>query len=170
MAKKTSLRDFQEYLAGRLTTAAQGKGAASWLGIEVGGAPWLIELSDSGEIVQAPTLAKVPLTQPWFAGIANIRGNLYAVTDFSVFCGGPQTPLNASSRLLLVGTRFGANASLLVSRMLGLKNPDQFSAATATDDAHPWEGGRVVDGDGREWKRLNVRAMLADPAFMEIGA
>ena len=62
MAKKTSLRDFQEYLAGRLTTAAQGKGAASWLGIEVGGAPWLIELSDSGEIVQAPTLAKVPLT------------------------------------------------------------------------------------------------------------
>ena len=29
MAKKTSLRDFQEYLAGRLTTAAQGKGAAA---------------------------------------------------------------------------------------------------------------------------------------------
>jgi twitching motility protein PilI len=36
MAKKTSLRDFQEYLAARLTTAAQGRGALSWLGVEAG--------------------------------------------------------------------------------------------------------------------------------------
>lgn len=170
MAKKTSLRDFQEYLAGRLTTAAQGKGAASWLGIEVGGAPWLIELSDSGEIVQAPTLAKVPLTQPWFAGIANIRGNLYAVTDFSVFCGGAQTPLNASSRLLLVGTRFGANASLLVSRMLGLKNPEDFTPAAADCPGPAWGAQQYLDSQGRAWRKLAVRDLLADQNFMNIGA
>jgi len=62
MAKKTSLRDFQEYLAGRLTTAAQGRGSTSWLGIEVGNEAWLVDLYDSGEIVQAPQLAPVPLT------------------------------------------------------------------------------------------------------------
>ena len=169
MAKKTSLRDFQEYLAGRLTTAAQGKGAASWLGIEVGGAPWLIELSDSGEIVQAPTLAKVPLTQPWFAGIANIRGNLYAVTDFSVFCGGPQTPLNASSRLLLVGTRFGANASLLVSRMLGLKKPENFVPQADDENFPDWGKQRFSDGEDRLWRKLAVRELLADRTFMNIG-
>jgi hypothetical protein len=37
MARKTSLRDFQEYLATRLSQAAKGKGAASWLGVEAGG-------------------------------------------------------------------------------------------------------------------------------------
>ena len=169
MAKKTNLRDFQEYLAGRLTTAAQGKGAASWLGIEVGGAPWLIELSDSGEIVQAPTLAKVPLTQPWFAGIANIRGNLYAVTDFSVFCGGPQTPLNASSRLLLVGTRFGANASLLVSRMLGLKKPENFVPQADDENFPDWGKQRFSDSEDRLWRKLAVRELLADRTFMNIG-
>lgn len=170
MAKKTSLRDFQEYLAGRLTTAAQGKGAASWLGIEVGGEPWLVELSDSGEIVQAPQLARVPLTQPWFAGIANIRGNLHSVTDFSVFCGGPQTPLNTSSRLLLVGTRYGANAALLVSRMLGLKNPEDFTADQAPHPGPSWGAQQYFDSRGRAWRKLAVRDLLADQNFMNIGA
>ena len=77
--------------------------------------------------------------------------------------------MNAASRLLLIGTRHGSNAALLVNRMLGLKNPDQFTAV-ADANPHPWESGRVVDNDGREWKKLNVRALLADPEFMEIGA
>ena len=51
-----------------------------------------------------------------FAGIANIRGNLHAVTDFSVFRGGAPTPQNANARLLLIGAKHGANAALLVSR------------------------------------------------------
>ena len=38
---------------------------------------------------------------------------------------------------------------------------------------HPFWGSKiagVIDDSGREWKRLNGRAMLADPAFMDIGA
>ena len=169
MAKKTSLRDFQEYLAGRLTTAAQGRGAASWLGIEAGNEAWLVDLSDSGEIVQAPTVAGVPLTRPWFAGIANIRGNLFAVTDFSVFRGGPPTPQNANARLLLIGVKYGANAALLVSRMLGLKNPEDFTAEPRDVSAPPWEAQRFADTQGKIWRKLSVRELLADHDFMNIG-
>ena len=118
MARKTSLRDFQEYLATRLSQAAKGKGAASWLGVEAGGEAWLVDLSDGGEIVQTTQLTPVPLTRPWFVGVANIRGNLYAVTDLSVFRGGQPIVQNANSRLLLIGSRYGTNAALLVSRML----------------------------------------------------
>lgn len=170
MAKKISLREFQEHLAARLTSAAQGKATPALLGVQTGHDYWLLNLSDSGEIVPLPQLTPVPLTRPWFTGIANIRGNLYSVADFSALRGGDPTPLNAASRLLLVGTRHGSNAALLVTRMLGLKNPDHFAPAPANAEAHPWESGRLVDSDGREWKRLNVRALLADPVFMEIGA
>ncbi|MFC5302211.1 chemotaxis protein CheW [Azospira restricta] len=171
MAKKISLREFQEHLAARLSSAAQGQATAALLGVQAGNDYWLLNLSDSGEIVPLPPLAPVPLTRPWFAGIANIRGNLYSVADFSAFRGGEPTPVNATSRLLLIGTRHGSNAALLVTRMLGLKNPEQFSPAASTADAaRPWESERLVDGDGREWRRLNVRALLADPDFMEIGA
>lgn len=169
MAKKTSLRDFQEYLAARLTTAAQGRGAVSWLGIEAGSETWLVDLSDGGEIVQAPQLAPVPLTRPWFAGIANIRGNLHAVTDFSVFRGGSPTPQNASTRLLLIGAKHGSNAALLVSRMLGLKNPDDFTAEAASGEDPPWCAQRFSDTHGNIWRKLSVRELLADQDFMNIG-
>ncbi len=169
MARKTSLRDFQEYLAARLVDAAQGHGAASWLGIEAGDEAWLVDLSDGGEIVQAPQLAPVPLTRPWFAGIANIRGNLYAVTDFSLFRGGVPIPHNSGMRLLLIGAKHGSNAALLVSRMLGLKNPGDFVAEAPQADDPPWCAQRYLDAQGKAWRKLSVRELLADHEFMNIG-
>ncbi|MDR2187609.1 MAG: chemotaxis protein CheW [Azonexus sp.] len=167
--KKTSLRDFQEYLAARLSDAASGRGATSWLGIEAGGEDWLVDLSDGGEIVQAPQLAPVPLTRPWFAGIANIRGNLYAVTDFSSFRGAAPTPRNSSTRLLLIGARHGSNAALLVSRMLGLKNPGDFVAEPPQEEDPAWCEQRYLDVQNKAWRKLSVRELLADQEFMNIG-
>lgn len=169
MAIKTSLRDFQEYLSGRLTGATHGHGASSWLGVRAGDQNWLVDLSEGGEIVQALKLTPVPLTRPWFAGIANIRGSLYAVADFAVFCGGAATPQSSDSRLLLVGSKYGANAALLVNRMLGLKNPDDF-VAESVDTADPaWGTARFSDSQGQVWRKLSVRELLADNDFMNIG-
>jgi twitching motility protein PilI len=169
MARKSSLRDFQSYLAGRLSDAALGHGSTSWLGLEVGDENWLVDLSDGGEIVQAPQLAPVPLAQSWFCGIANVRGKLHAVSDFAAFLGAQPTPRNANTRLLLVGTRHGSNAALLVSRMLGLKKPENFSEISADDNFHAWGRQRFADAEGRIWRKLAVRELLADQRFMNIG-
>lgn len=169
MAKKISLREFQEHLAARLV-GASGQSAAGLLGIQSGADYWLVNLSDSGEIVPLTPLTAVPLTKPWFAGIANIRGNLYSVADFSAFQGKDPTPQNAGSRLLLVGTRHGTNAALLVTRMLGLRNIEALTPAPAEADAPVWARESYTDNEGRRWKMLNVRELLADDAFMEIGA
>ena len=169
MAGKTSLRDFQEYLSGRLTGAAHGRSTSSWLGVLVGDENWLVDLSDGGEIVQALKLTPVPLTQPWFAGIGNIRGSLYAVADFSVFCGGTPTPQNSSTRLLLVGSKYGANVALLVNRMLGLKNPEDFVGESVDSAAPAWGAARFSDSQGQIWGKLSVRGLLADNDIMDIG-
>lgn len=170
MAKKTSLREFQQYLAGRLSGAAEGRGGASLLGMRAGGENWLLDLADSGEIIQMPPLAPVPLTRTWFAGIANIRGNLYAVTDFSLFRGGEPTAQNANARLLLIGTRHGSNAALLVSRLLGLKNAADFAAEAPEPDVPAWAAACCRDTAGGLWRKLSVRDLLADPNFMNVGA
>lgn len=170
MAKKISLREFQEHLAVRLSGAARGQAAAGLLGVQAGSGLWLLNLTDSGEIVPSPHLAPVPLTRPWFAGIANIRGSLYSVVDLSAFLGGDPTPQNANARLLLVGTRFGSNAALLVTRSLGLKNLETFQPG-APDTAMPtWGQDTYGDADGRQWHMLNLRELLDDPEFMQIGA
>ena len=169
MARKTSLRDFQEYLAGRLLGAAQGRGASSLLGVRSGDENWLVDLADGGEIIPAPRLTPVPLTRPWFAGIANIRGSLHAVVDFSMFCGGAPTPHNSNTRLLLVGSKHGSNAALLVTRMLGLRSPDDFVPVSRGASGPAWGAARFEDAQGGAWRKLSVRDLLGDNDFMNIG-
>lgn len=169
MPKKISLREFQEYLAKRLTSAARGEVSSALLGVQSGGESWLLNLSDAGEIIPLPPLAPVPLTYPWFSGIANIRGNLYAVVDLAAFLGRDPTPHNANARLVLIGTRFGINAALLVNRMLGLRPRDAFTAVAATDEQPAWVEAVLADEAGQRWRKLDVPGLLADPAFMHVG-
>ena len=76
---------------GRAVSArAAGEDRARWLGLVSGGQNWLVRLGDAGEVLTVPTLVHVPLTQSWFVGLANIRGNLFSVVDFSGF-GGART-------------------------------------------------------------------------------
>lgn len=168
MSKRSGLREFQAHLASRLA-GASGQSAAGLLGIQSGADYWLVSLADSGEIVPLPPLASVPLTKPWFAGMANIRGNLYAVSDLSAFQGKEPTPQNVSSRLLLIGTRHGNNAALLVTRMLGLRNADDLTPVPVEPDAPSWADEAYTDKEGRRWKKLKVRELLADESFMGIG-
>lgn len=170
MAKKLSLREFQEYLAKRLTSAARGEISSALLGVQSGKENWLLNLADAGEIIPVSAMTAVPLTHPWFAGVANIRGNLYSVVDFSAFRSGEPTPINANSRLVLIGTRFNVNCALLVSRMLGLKPGDAFKPVGSPDGQLPaWMAGDVEDSEGHRWRRLDVPGLIATPEFMQVG-
>jgi twitching motility protein PilI len=168
MAKKGSLREFQAHLATRLAGASE-QSAAGLLGIQSGSDYWLLNLFDSGEIVPLTRLTSVPLTKGWFVGIANIRGNLYSVVDFSAFQGREATPQNSSSRLLLIGTRHGNNTALLVNRTLGLRNVDDLTPVDVDQNAAAWASDAYSDHEGRRWKMLDVRRLLADESFMDIG-
>jgi twitching motility protein PilI len=178
MAKRISLREFQQSLSERLVSARRGEGGQALLGIESGadelpgGSHWLIDLADSGEVAPLPQLTPAPLTKPWFAGIANIRGALYSVVDFSAWRGGAPTPINAQSRLLLVGARHGINTALLVRRALGLRPQLQMHAASdarvGAGETAPWLGGRFKDAQDVIWTQLRIPALLADPNYLDI--
>lgn len=169
MTKRTSLREFQEGLAARLADVHRGAPTRALLGVESGNSHWLMDLVDSGEVVPLTQLSPVPLTQPWFAGVANVRGALYGVVDFSAFRGGAPTPHNADARLLLIGARHGINSALLVNRTLGLKSLDDMGIEPAPDDGPAWIGESCIDSAGRQWLRLRITTLLEDPAFLDVG-
>lgn len=178
MAKRISLREFQQGLSERLVSARRGEGARALLGIESGsddlpgGSHWLVDLADSGEVTPLPPLTPAPLTQAWFAGIANIRGVLYGVVDFSAWRGGAPTPRNAQSRLVLVGARHGVNTALLVRRALGLRPQKQMhgtgEAIVGAGEAAPWLGGRFKDPQDQNWTQLRIPALLSEPSYLDI--
>ncbi len=171
MAEKLSLRDYQRDLAERLR-AAEGSRAASMLALQVADEGWLVNLGDASEVVPVPPISPVPLTRPWFKGVANIRGNLFSVVDFPAFIGRSPVALSDQSRLLLVGERFRLGAALLVDRSLGLRNPAQLKAKEAAGDGAgaAWLKAEYGDEEGRVWKELDLARLVQDQDFLAVGA
>lgn len=170
MAKRISLREFQQDLTRRLSEMSGANRGSALLAVTAGGENWLVELSDAGEIIAAPSLTEVPLTRNWFRGLANVRGNLYSVVDLAAFCGEALPALTNESRMMLIGTRHGLHTALLVSRALGLRNPDDFEVEDSFSDTRPWIGGALRDSQNRLWKRLIIRPLLSDARFLDAGA
>ncbi|MBL8471403.1 MAG: chemotaxis protein CheW [Rhodocyclaceae bacterium] len=170
MAKKISLREFQASLAQRLASAQRGGEQRAMLGLQAGEEFWVIDLADSGEILPVPPITSVPITKPWYLGLANIRGSLWSVVDFAAFQGGDRVAQSGESRILLPHARFGINSALLVRRALGLRNPDDFEPAAGTEDARPWVGECLRDLQGRTWRRLKLRELFAEDRFLDVTA
>ncbi len=146
MAKQISLREFQQGLAQRLREAQTEAEPTSRLGVQAGSRNWLLKLDDAGEMLPLPEFSGVPLTQPWYLGLANIRGVLASVVDFAAFMGGEQTVRTPDCRLLLIVQ----------------------PAEKATERS--WIGAAYRDEDGRLWHELDMGALVAHDDFLQVGA
>ncbi|HET9470377.1 MAG TPA: chemotaxis protein CheW [Usitatibacter sp.] len=170
MARRTGLREFQLSVAERLRTAATRTALSSKLGFQVGGDNWFVALHQVSEVIPVPPTVAVPLTHSWFRGVANVRGNLYGVVDFSGFQGRDAISPGMERRVILVSDRIVGGAGLLVSRMLGLRNPEQFAPAERPMDAPPWVGAVYTDAGGTRWLELDLPALARESRFLEVGA
>ena len=172
-AAKLDLRSFQQELASRLATKTAAQVESSRLGLACGGERFLIRLGDAAEVVAVPPIAGVPLTQSWFLGLANIRGNLYSVVDFAAFIGREATLLHgasAQSRLILFGSRAGdLKAGIVVQAVLGLRNLAELTPTPPEPDAPAWYGQRWLDADGGAWQEIELPQLVTDPAFLRVG-
>ncbi|MBT9568321.1 MAG: chemotaxis protein CheW [Thiobacillus sp.] len=169
MAKKFNLREFQTTLSQKLQAAASRDNTGSRLGFRVGEVNWLVSLSDTEEVVPVPPIVKMPGAQRWFRGVANIRGNLFAVSDFSDFMGQGVTPDHVDCRLLIPHHDFGVNAALLVRSTLGLKNIHHFEMRDGTG-THPWIARRYADDTGTDWCDMDFGRLLGNAEFLKVEA
>ena len=168
MARRTGLREFQLSVAERLRTASTRTALSSKLGFQVGADNWFVALHQVSEVIPVPATVGVPLTHSWFRGVANVRGNLYSVTDFSAFLGGEPTAAGEQARLLLINERFRSGAALLVDRSLGLRDPGELEPrGDAGASQPPFVRAVFADGQGKLWKELDVAALIQDQGFLE---
>jgi twitching motility protein PilI len=166
MAVRASLQEYQRDLAERLRNAEGGVNA-SMLGLQVDDEAWLVDLREAGEVIPVPPITPLPLTRPWFKGLANIRGNLYSVVDFPAFLQRRPVVQGDQARLLLLGDRFRLGAALLVDRSLGLRNPAQLERREGALAA--WVRAQYVDAEGRLWRELDLAQLAQHPDFLGVG-
>lgn len=166
--KKISLRDFQQDLVERLKGAADQTTSGTRLGVQAGEMNFLLRLEEAGEVLPLPLVTSVPLTKPWFLGLANIRGNLHSVIDFALFMGGEPTPRTADARIMLVAERYKVNAALLINRITGLRNVQQLAQETQAPSA-PWITASYRDAEGYLWQELAAGELVGHADFLQAG-
>lgn len=176
MANREALRQLQSRLASRLQAARSEGQSVSWLAVESGGARYLFPLSQSGEIFPLASLQPVPYTQPWFLGVANLRGGLFGVVDLAIFVAGPgrsaaaaRQPADAS--LLALNAGLEVNCALLVQRLVGLRGVDAFTASADAPAGSPGYFGHVyTDANQVHWQEVNLQLLAQSTEFLSISA
>ncbi|HUX91617.1 MAG TPA: chemotaxis protein CheW [Gallionellaceae bacterium] len=163
MSKRFNLREFQQGLLDRMQVQAEGGSQVATLGIIIGQDSWLVEMSDISEVMSLPELTAVPLTKHWYCGVANVRGNIYSIIDLGAYINYGLTAYDAQSRVLLIGQKYNFNTGLLVSKVLGLRN--------IKDWQHSEQDGVVSyqDDTGQQWRKLDIRQLIQQPEFIQIG-
>jgi twitching motility protein PilI len=165
MSKNFSLKEFQSQLTHRLQTASKQPANSSRLGFRVASQNWLVNLADINEVLPVPDILPVPGSRRWFRGMANIRGNLYAVSDLGDFLFDKPTPESTSNRILLAHSKLGVNAAILVDQTLGLKHLAQL-ASDSNAAQWPFVTQQFKDADDTGWMEIHMATLLADAGFM----
>jgi len=170
---RIDLRLFQQELATRLASKTTAQVESSRLGLSCAGERWLLRLADAAEVVAVPPLAGVPMTQRWFMGLANVRGNLYSVVDLAGFLGREAVVphgTSGQSRLILFGPRAGdMNVGVVVQSVLGLRNVADLTPIPSMPDSPEWFGQRWADPDGGAWQEFDLAKLAADETFLRVG-
>ena len=168
--RRVRLREFQAGLAERLRRAQNAPLTTNRLGFQVGSRNFLVDLADAGEIIAVPEITPVPLTKPWYRGLANVRGSLLGVVDLSLFAEGVATPIDKDSRVLAFAADLRFSAGILVTRMLGLRSSAKLALDSDRVEAQaPWASANLIDGDGVRWQELDLAVLTSDERFLQIG-
>lgn len=172
---RQSLKVLQERLASRLATAQVSGADAAWLAVELRGQRALLPLVHSGEIFSVPVIQRVPHTQPWFMGVAALRGGLMGVVDLGAMLM-PELPalpvLGVSeAKLVALHPSLGVNAALWVDRLLGLRGASLFTAVEQpVAGSLPAMGQVLTDAQGQRWQEINLHAVAEWPEFLSVAA
>ncbi len=163
MSKRLNLREFQQSLSNRMQAKDRTGDQATTLGILIAGQNWLVDMSDISEVLPLPPLTRVPISKPWFRGVANVRGNLYCVVDMAAYQHKGLLDVNSSNRVLLVAEKHAFNSALLVDRVFGLRDTRAWQQ-TVVDGKTEYR-----DGQGGKWNKLDIIELLNENEFLQVG-
>lgn len=161
---KSSLREFQQRLASRLTQAKNTQ-VATHLAVYVGSRHLLLPLAEAGEITNEINVQPLPHAKPWFLGVTVLRGQIVGVADLAVLLG-ERVSANASGTFVAIAGNLEVNCLLRVDKLSGLRTLDQFSVDQA--QARGELGNRYKDDSQVIWEELSLAALAQDEQFLQV--
>lgn len=142
-----------------------------WIGIafRLGELQLVAPLGEVSEILTPPNLSKVPRTQPWVCGIANVRGNLMPIMDLQGYLHEKPAGMNRRSRILVVNHN-GVYSGLVVDAVLGLRHfrdeqrCEELPGTDARIHAYMEHGFRIGN---EHWGVFSMHKLAETPQFLK---
>lgn len=173
MANSETLRALQDRLAERLLAAqSESHGESQWLAVKSAGQNYLIPLAQAGEIFSWQVPQRLPYTQPWFWGVANLRGSLVGVMDVAHFLGHPAVRTEQrlqQARIVTMHAGLEMNAGIVVDQLMGLRGTKN-GLRMVPDAASPSEivGSIYMDDSGVAWQEIQLPALVSSQEFLNV--
>jgi len=159
----------QRTISQKRTDTEDSQTLSAVLGVAVGEDRYLVPMAEVSEVITIPRLTHVPLTQSWFLGLANVRGNLYGITDLGAYLGKDSNSFNQKSRILLASPADKLYGGFIVNSMLGIRSLSEFTPIKTAKKKLPQSGIKPYqDTEGRLWQELSLFALIREEKFLQI--
>lgn len=168
MAKKSTLREYQTDILARLEEAKKAGAAApaGYLGVLIGDKHVLVNLQEISESLPILPIQRVPLVKPWFLGVANVRGVLYAINDLALMLEHKLTKISANARVLLISEALTSHVAFMVDSVLGLRNLNELQLRDESiQDMVCLKPQTYIDNENRVWHMLDCDKLVRSKEF-----
>lgn len=168
MSKQSQLREYQTNILARLENAKKvgAESPAGYLGVIIGSKNVLVNLQEISETLPVVDIHRVPIVKPWFLGVANVRGVIYAINDLAHMLENTYTSISSNARLLLMSDAVTSNVAFVVDKMIGLRNlNDMKPHELSTEDSACLKAQTYQDDENRIWHMLDCDKLIRSKEF-----
>jgi twitching motility protein PilI len=168
MSKQSQLREYQTSILARLENAKKTgtEASAGHLGVVIGSKNVLVNLREISETLPVADIHPVPIVKPWFLGVANVRGVLYAINDLAQLLEAKFTSVSSNTRLLLISDAVSPNVAFVVEKMIGLRNlNDMKPHEVESEESACLKEQTYQDDENRIWHMLDCDKLVRSKEF-----
>lgn len=168
MSKQSQLREYQTSILARLENAKKTgtEASAGHLGVVIGSKNVLVNLREISETLPVADIHPVPIVKPWFLGVANVRGVLYAINDLAQLLEAKYTSVSSNTRLLLISDAVSSNVAFVVEKMIGLRNlNDMKPHEVELEESACLKEQTYQDDENRIWHMLDCDKLVRSKEF-----
>ncbi len=145
----------------------------SGVGFSLLGRRFVAPMGQISEILEMPSVTKLPGVQTWVIGLSNVRGRLLPLFDMAQFFGSGALANRKQQRVLVLD--FGSLYSgLVVDQSFGMQHFTRELYREKVDDVPeaiaPYVKGEYVDASGLSWAVFDMKAIARDSRFLNAAA
>lgn len=142
------------------------------IGFRLGSHQLVAPMEQIKEILDYPSLARVPGAHLWVKGLANIRGNLLPILDPAALLLATPSQPHRESRIFVIEHQ-GVTAGLMIDELLGMrhfvKEEHRSKDAAVNSGLKPFLTGQFRQR-GADWWVFDFHRLAEDPLFMQVTA